>query len=76
MLALFDWLEEWLDPKHFKGCSFVKAVNELSVDLPEVREIALDAKQKIRQRFSALAQGSRNPIAQEFSNPYLTLLIG
>ena len=58
LLALFDWLEEWLDPKHFKGCSFVKAVNELSVDLPEVREIALDAKQKIRQRFNALARRS------------------
>ena len=58
LLALFDWLEEWLDPKHFKGCSFVKAVNELSGVLPEVQEIALDAKRKIRQRFTTLAQRS------------------
>ena len=58
LLALFDWLEEWLDPRHFKGCSFVKAVNELAGVLPAVQEIALDAKQKIRQRFTTLAQRS------------------
>lgn len=58
MLAIFDWLEEWTDPRQFKGCSFVKAVNELSAALPEVREIALDAKQKIRQRFTQLARSS------------------
>jgi AcrR family transcriptional regulator len=59
LLAIFDWLEQWLDPKHFRGCSFVKAVNELSGILPEVREIAFDAKQKVRQRFTALAHASR-----------------
>jgi len=71
LLAIFDWLEELLDSKHFKGCSFVKAVNELSVDLPEVREIALDAKQKVRQRFAALARRSGrerpNELAQELA---------
>lgn len=71
LLAIFDWLEEWINPKHFKGCSFVKAVNELSVVLPEVRGIALDAKQKIRQRFSVLARRSgrarSNELAQELA---------
>lgn len=71
VLAIFDWLEEWLDPKRFKGCAFVKAVNELSVDLPQVQEIALEAKQKVRQRFSALARrsGKRRPdeLAQELA---------
>ncbi|HUY82372.1 MAG TPA: TetR/AcrR family transcriptional regulator [Acidobacteriaceae bacterium] len=63
LLAIFDWLQQGLDPKHFKGCSFVKAVNELSIVLPEVREIALDAKQKIRQRLTTLARrtGRKNP---------------
>lgn len=56
LLAIFDWLEEWLDPVRFKGCSFVKAVNELSAVLPEVREIAQDAKQKICKRFTVLAR--------------------
>lgn len=58
LLAIFDWLEHWLDPKHFTGCSFVKAVNELSEVLPEVGEIAAEAKRKIRQRFAALAHRS------------------
>lgn len=71
LLAIFDWLEAWLDPKDFRGCSFVKAVNELSVVLPEVREIALEAKRRIRQRFAALARhsGRKRPkeLAQELA---------
>ncbi len=71
LLAVFDWLEEWLDPKRFKGCSFVKAVNELSGVLPEVREIARNSRQKIRQRFAALARhGGRespNELARELA---------
>ena len=58
VMAIFDWLEAWIDPKHFKGCSFVKAVNELSDVLPEVREIAAEAKRLIRARFIALAKHS------------------
>ena len=71
VLAIFDWLEEWLDPKRFRGCAFVKAVNELSAELPQVQEIALEAKQKVRQRFLVLARrsGKRRPgeLAQELA---------
>lgn len=64
LLALFTWLEEWLDPRNFKGCAFVKAVNELSAVIPEVREIAADAKQRIQQRITALARhsGRQDPV--------------
>jgi AcrR family transcriptional regulator len=58
ILAVFDWLEQWLDPVHFHGCAFIKAVNELSGVLPQVREIAAEAKEKIAQRFAALAKAS------------------
>lgn len=63
LLAIFDWLEGWLDPARFKGCTFVKAMNELSAVLPEVRPIAFEAKQKIRKRFTRLAKdtGSAHP---------------
>ncbi len=71
LLAIFDWLEEGLDPKQFTGCSFVKAVNELSAVLPEVREIACEAKLKIRHRFSTLARlsGRQHPneLAQQLA---------
>ena len=71
LLAIFDWLEDWLDPKRFKGCAFVKAINELSAEQPQVQEIALEAKQKVRQRFSALARrsGMKRPdeLAQELA---------
>lgn len=58
LLAIFDWLEDWLNPKNFQGCSFVKAVSELSAIVPEVREIAMEAKQKIRQRITTVAKTS------------------
>lgn len=71
LLALFGWLETWLDPKTFKGCAFVKAVNELSAAVPEVRAIAAEAKEKIRQRILVLARGSGRPqpagLAQELA---------
>ena len=71
LLALFSWLEEWLDPRNFKGCAFVKAVNELSAVVPEVREIAADAKRRIRQRIAVLARdtGRSHPaaLAQELA---------
>lgn len=71
LLALFSWLETWLDPENFKGCAFVKAVNELAAVMPEVREIAADAKERIRQRITALAKASGRPhpaeLAQELA---------
>jgi AcrR family transcriptional regulator len=76
LLAIFDWLEEWLDPRHFKGCSFVKAVNELSLDLPQVREIALDAKQKIRERLTALAERTGRERAEKLGQELALLFEG
>ncbi|MBW4053420.1 MAG: TetR/AcrR family transcriptional regulator [Proteobacteria bacterium] len=71
LLALFGWLEGWLDPANFKGCAFVKAVNELSATVPEVREIAADAKRRISRRIAELAKssGRRRPekLAQELA---------
>jgi len=71
LLALFRWLEGWLDPRNFRGCAFVKAVNELSAAVPQVRDIAADAKERIRQRIAALAResGRSHPaeLAQELA---------
>lgn len=58
LLAVFDWLEDWLDPCNFKGCAFVKAFNELSAIVPEVRKITFEAKEKLRLRLISLARKS------------------
>lgn len=76
LIAIFDWLDEWLDPKHFKGCAFVKAVNELAAVLPEVQVIAADAKQRIRQRFTALARRSGRPRPAELGQELALLFEG
>lgn len=64
LLAVFDWLEDWLDPGKFSGCAFAKAANELGSSMPIVRVIAAVAKMKITQRFAELAEksGRQHPI--------------
>ena len=76
LLAVFDWLEGWLDPKNFRGCSFVKAVNELAAVVPEVREIALDAKQRIAQRLTSLAKSSRRSHPDQLARQLALLFEG
>lgn len=76
LIELFDWLESWLDPKNFKGCAFIKAVNELSAVMPRVNEIAADAKQRIRQRITALARVSGRPRAKELGEELALLFEG
>ncbi len=44
---------------NFHGCAFLKATNELGATIPEVREIALEAKRLIRKRMvNMLRSGS------------------
>jgi AcrR family transcriptional regulator len=76
LLAIFDWLERWLDPRYFKGCSFVKAVNELSSALPEVEKIAAEAKRKVRQRFAVLASRSGRARPRELGQELALLFEG
>lgn len=76
ILAIFDWLEEWVDPKHFTGCAFVKAVNELSAELPQVQEIAFEAKQRIRDRFATHLRRSGRKHADELAQELAILFEG
>lgn len=61
LLALFDWLEDWTKPGTFKGCAFIKAVNELSNVIPQVCEVAFEAKQRMKQRIIQLVKISGRP---------------
>jgi AcrR family transcriptional regulator len=61
LLALFDWLENWTRPDRFKGCAFVKAVSELSNVIPQVRQVAFEAKQLMKDRIVGLAKASGRP---------------
>lgn len=76
LLAMFDWLEDWLNPCNFKGCAFVKAFNELSVIVPEVRKIAFEAKEMLRLRLVSLARKSRRPRPSELGTELALLCEG
>jgi AcrR family transcriptional regulator len=76
LVAIFDWLEDWLDPHNFRGCAFVKAVSELSAILPEVHDVATEAKQRVRQRITTLAKASGRPDATEVGQELALLFEG
>lgn len=58
LLGLFDWLEASIKRGEFRGCAFLKSLNELSESLPEVRKIALEAKTLLRKRVISVARGT------------------
>lgn len=76
LLAIFDWLEEWLDPKNFRGCAFIKAVNELSAAVPDVVAIATEAKRKVRERITSLAKASGRANSRELGRELALLFEG
>ena len=61
LLGLFDWMEGASKRGKFRGCAFLKAMNELSAALPEVRQVALDAKTLLRKRVVELAKAAGMP---------------
>lgn len=63
LLEFFDWLEEVARAGNFRGCAFVKAVNEMFATLPEVQNLAQQAKLLLRERIVRLAasSGLNNP---------------
>lgn len=54
VLEVFDWMAEKANKGNFHGCAFLKATNEMGGSIPEVREIALEAKRLIRKRMVAM----------------------
>ncbi len=58
LLGLFDWLEASIKKGEFRGCAFLKSVNELSETLPEVRKIAQEAKTLLRKRVISVARAA------------------
>lgn len=54
VLEVFDWMAEKANKGNFHGCAFLKATSEMGGSIPEVREIALEAKRLIRKRMVAM----------------------
>ena len=53
--ALFAWMEKNAATGGFCGCAFLKAAAEVSAFHAQVREIALEAKRRMRRRCTKLA---------------------
>jgi len=50
VLQIFDWMASNAEGGQFAGCAFLKATSEVGTSMPEVREIAREAKRTMRER--------------------------
>ncbi len=76
LLGLFDWMEGASKRGKFHGCAFLKAMNEMSATLPEVRQVALDAKTLLRKRVEEMAKAGGIPEAETLAEEIAILLEG
>ena len=50
--AIFEWVAANAEAGNYQGCAFLKATAEMAEALPEVREVARDAKRRMRDRLT------------------------
>ncbi len=76
VLEVFDWMAHRASKGSFHGCAFLKATNEMGATIPEVREIALEAKRLIRKRMVRMLRCGAVPHAEAFGDTLALLLEG
>ena len=76
LLEFFAWMEEWAAKNGYRGCAFVKAVNEAAEHLPEVRTVAGEAKTLLRERMKRMARECRLPHGETLAEELALLLEG
>ncbi|MFI8853480.1 TetR/AcrR family transcriptional regulator [Streptomyces sp. 891-h] len=55
VLAVFDWLYDWVDGPDFHGCAFINAFGELGADSEAVADAVRDHKTAVRTYLKDLA---------------------
>ncbi|MFE0761471.1 TetR/AcrR family transcriptional regulator [Streptomyces smyrnaeus] len=55
VLAVFDWLYDWVDGPDFHGCAFINAFGELGADSQSVADAVRDHKTAVRSYLRDLA---------------------
>lgn len=76
LLEFFDWMQAAVTHNRYQGCAFVKAYNELSETLPEVRQVVRQAKQSLRERIVSVAAASSLERPDELGAQLAVLLEG
>ncbi len=76
LLEFFDWMQASVTKNRYLGCAYLKAVNELSETLPEVRQIARRAKHGLRERIVRVAAASNLRDPEELGGQLAVLLEG
>ncbi len=76
VLELFDWLARRSSKGNFHGCAFLKATQDLGSSVPEVREIALEAKRLMRKRLMRMLTKGGVPQPEHLADTLALLIEG
>jgi AcrR family transcriptional regulator len=76
VLEVFDWMTQRANKGNFRGCAFLKATNEMGATMPEVRQIALEAKRLIRKRMVRMLRSAGVAHAEAVGDTLALLLEG
>lgn len=71
LLAIFDFLHDWVSEDDFRGCAFVNAFGELSGVSPDVAELSRNQKAAFREYVADLV---REAGASQALTDYLVIL--
>lgn len=65
LMAVFDWLERWLESEHFNGCAFIRAVAEFPSPAEKPHQAAAAHKESMIRVLTELSRAAelRDPAA-------------
>ena len=61
VLAIFDWLDEWVREPGFRGCGFINALGEMGPSSPRVTAAVHDQKAWLHGHISQLVRMANGP---------------
>ncbi|WP_047151274.1 TetR/AcrR family transcriptional regulator [Aneurinibacillus tyrosinisolvens] len=76
LLAVFDALHAWFQTGDFRGCAFINAVGEFGSEKGEVRRIAYEHKEFIRDYIHGLAREVKISDPGTFADQLMLLVEG
>ena len=76
VLEIFEWMSEKANKGNYHGCAFLKATNEMAGSHPEVRAIAVEAKQMLRKRMVEILRKAGVPNSAALGDTLALLIEG
>lgn len=76
VLAMFDWLGDWVREPGYRGCAFSNSFGELGTTKPQITEVALAHKRNLRRLIGGLTARLGTPGHRALADQLFLLVEG